>query len=713
MILRAAVLAVAAGAALGLPCAGHLPIAGTHGAYLIGAGGNLARGNVTLEHNSGFTLATTCEDGERSSPYSFTLFQLLGHTLSFTVDLSRVGCGCNLALYLVKGPARGLDGMPSLGQCSWNPYYCDASGVCGQWCPEMDIMEANSRAFSSTPHRCDAPSAKGHYTSCDQLGCSRTTNTAGRNAYGPGMAYRIDTTRPFDVLMTFHGNSLLTNPAAATFTGMETRLRQGDREVVLDFSECGGYFSSMAQAMAEGMSMRMTYWGGQASTMNWLDKELCGTTTCGGANAGEAMISNLKITSLCPREITIHGLEGNSYVKGFNGNVSGNHLLLKHNSGFSVTETCNDAWEPNHFKIFSLLGKTLSFTVDLSRVGCACNVALYLIRGPPRDWSGNPSVGSCSKSPYYCDANRVCGQWCPEVDVMEANNHVYQATPHRCDEPSNTGHYSNCDRKGCGQNTQSMGDYVYGPGTQYTINTRHPFTVHTTFHGSNLQAPPTFTGLTTKLQQDDRELVLGHSSCEGYLASLADVMAEGMSMRITYWGEDAKTMKWLDQPSCGKESCSGNNAGDAVISGIVVSSSTTNTSSGKPSAYPSHSPLASGKPAPPAEHALGPPQPPPAASGIPWWVYLFVWISVMQSCLLCVLGAVTVHLHQQISTPLTGPMSMAMSPPPSSRRPLTASPMNTQIHAIEPLPQFESRGSGSLMPSRGHHPVSPVRAHEV
>jgi len=627
LMLRAAVLALMPLVAQATARTGEITIGGMQDSFVKGHGGKAAGSNLTLKHHSGFSVMKSLR--EYWDPNDFLLFRLLGRTLSFTVDLSNVGCACNVAIYFVKGPARNSKGEPSVGTCSWSPYYCDANQVCGQWCPELDIMEANNRVFSSTPHKCDHPTPSGHYQSCDRTGCGRTTIKAGPLAYGPGQHYSINSLLPFEVLTTFHGSGE-NAPGFATFTGMTTKLRQGSREIALDFSACGDYFSYLADAMAEGMAMRITYWGGDASAMSWLDQLPCGANSqCTASNSGEATISNIKVTSACLSELDVKGIPGNSFATGFNGNASGNHLVLKHNSGYSIMKTCED-WNPDHFTLFQLLGKTLSFNVDLSQVGCACNIALYLIHGPARDWSGNPSLGSCPKTPYYCDANRVCGQWCPEVDVMEANSHVFQATPHRCDEPSATGHYSNCDRKGCQQSTRSLGENAYGPGPQFTIDTRRPFTVQTTFNGTMHSTVPRFTGLTTRLQQAGNELIMHHSGCsKGYLEAMARAMAEGMSMRITYWGDDAKTMSWLDQPPCGPTSCAASNAGTAVISAIRVSNGLVE----EPNAGNGNRSEQQG------------------SSGLPWWVFTFFWISAFQTCLLCGLGALSVHLYRQVVRP--------------------------------------------------------------
>jgi len=44
-----------------------------------------------------------------------------------------------------------------------------------------------------------------------------------------------------------------------------------------------------------------------------------------------------------------------------------------------------------------------------------------------------------------------------------------------------------------------------------------------------------------------------------------------MSLRMTYWGDKAETMAWMDSPPCGEEACTGSNAGPGVISNISVS----------------------------------------------------------------------------------------------------------------------------------------------
>jgi hypothetical protein len=84
----------------------------------------VAAGSVFTPLKSRVYLSKTCPvAGSSSAEYAeFYVFGALGHSLSWTADLSAAGCSCDVAVYLaamsqniVAGPA--------------GDYYCDASGV--------------------------------------------------------------------------------------------------------------------------------------------------------------------------------------------------------------------------------------------------------------------------------------------------------------------------------------------------------------------------------------------------------------------------------------------------------------------------------------------------------------------------------------------------------------------------------------------------------
>ena len=94
------------------------------------------------------------------------------------------------------------------------------------------------------------------------------------------------------------------------------------------------------------------------------------------------------------------------------------HLHLRRRHGQSTSrpgsrayfaDRCDEAGlsDASSYAALSVLGKTLSFTVDLSQATCGCVVAAYLV--PMR---GNSERGSCDD--FYCDANKVSksvSQW--------------------------------------------------------------------------------------------------------------------------------------------------------------------------------------------------------------------------------------------------------------------------------------------------------------
>jgi len=188
----------------------------------------------------------------------------------------------------------------------------------------------------------------------------------------------------------------------------------------------------------------------------------------------------------------------------------------------------------------NLLGGSVEFDVDLSNAGCSCNIAFYLVKMPAKGWNGVPSAQGGN---YYCDANDVGGAWCPEIDIMEANKYAFQATPHKCDPPTDKGHYTNCDKSGKGwMNLHNLGA-SYGPGK--SIDTNKWFHVKAEFkeEGGKL------TGYGITLEQNGHSFSHMTTAADvpaGYLDSLTWDVQYGMTFALTSWGSDWNTMKWLD-----------------------------------------------------------------------------------------------------------------------------------------------------------------------
>ena len=95
-----------------------------------------------------------------------------------------------------------------------------------------------------------------------------------------------------------------------------------------------------------------------------------------------------------------------------------------------------------------LANNVWSYDIDVSGVTCKCNAAMYWVNMPGFE-GGSPYPAEWGI--YYCDANFVNGNWCPEYDTFEGNDQTMGVAIHTCDfVPPND--YSTCDRVGCGDN---------------------------------------------------------------------------------------------------------------------------------------------------------------------------------------------------------------------------------------------------------------------
>ncbi|KAI1304037.1 glycoside hydrolase [Xylaria venustula] len=176
----------------------------------------------------------------------YQTFKLLGNEFTFDVDLSKLGCGLNGALYFVSMDADGgmskyptnkagakygtgycdaqcprdlkfIDGKANSAQ--WTPSSNDQNagvGEMGSCCSEMDIWEANSVSTAFTPHpcttvgqhSCQGDACGGTYSStryagdCDPDGCDFNSYRQGnKDFYGPSKT--VDTTQKFTVVTQF------------------------------------------------------------------------------------------------------------------------------------------------------------------------------------------------------------------------------------------------------------------------------------------------------------------------------------------------------------------------------------------------------------------------------------------------------------------------------------------------------------------------------
>lgn len=324
---------------------------------------------------------------------------------------------------------------------------------------------------------------------------------------------------------------------------------------------------------------------------------LCCAHVAHGADscAAEDIVTSFNITNLGAVETVYVAQNG-----GDNGlvSVNGDAITVKYGARAVMMGSCNN-FEPDTFKFFHLLDKTLTFDADMTNISCGCNAAVYLNEMPPRDSNGTYDPSNCND--YYCDANAICGTFCPEHDIVEANEYGFASASHQCDKESE-GYYTACDTSGCSKNIIRSDPNGYGPGASYTINTLLPFNVAISFDG---YGTGTLQQIRTVLTQGSGSYTIIHNDDEcsaGEMASMNTAIQNGMVMVMSIWGGHGADMSWLDSPPCSSsKNCSATSTAtysNFAIYDIAPTSAPTPPPTPVPSAPPSPEPSPAPTPIP-------------------------------------------------------------------------------------------------------------------
>eukprot|EP00930_Biecheleria_cincta_P008867 TRINITY_DN11047_c0_g1_i1.p1 TRINITY_DN11047_c0_g1~~TRINITY_DN11047_c0_g1_i1.p1 ORF type:complete len:361 (-),score=43.69 TRINITY_DN11047_c0_g1_i1:47-1129(-) len=189
------------------------------------------------------------------------------------------------------------------------------------------------------------------------------------------------------------------------------------------------------------------------------------------------------------------------------------------------------SFDSHSYLAIRLLGKRFSYTTDISGVGCGCNAAVYFT-------SMHQEKRATKCGDFYCDAARVCGASCAEIDVQEANMFAYRSTLHS--DGDETGWSAGLG--GYGPHTKVWKNDEYGPhGT--CIKTTNPYAVAAEFpvgEDGNLKE------LRVSLSQAGCSIEL---SVQGYnrTAELTRALRAGMTPILSYWKSKAPWyLSWVD-----------------------------------------------------------------------------------------------------------------------------------------------------------------------
>ncbi|EME48496.1 glycoside hydrolase family 7 protein [Dothistroma septosporum NZE10] len=217
---------------------------------LDGANYESTYGISTAEDSITLTFVTGANVGSRNylldkSGEKYQMFDLRNKEFTFDVDVSKLPCGLNGALYFVEMPADGglstqennkAGAKYGTGYCDsqcpqdvkfingeaniedWTPSSGDpnsGTGSKGACCAEMDIWEANSISAAYTPHPCNGTGLQvcsdnttcgagdSRYDGiCDRDGCDFNSYRMGNESFY-GSDDLVDTASPFTVVTQF------------------------------------------------------------------------------------------------------------------------------------------------------------------------------------------------------------------------------------------------------------------------------------------------------------------------------------------------------------------------------------------------------------------------------------------------------------------------------------------------------------------------------
>ncbi|KAF3941900.1 Exoglucanase [Dactylella cylindrospora] len=265
--------------------------------------------------------------------------------------------------------------------------------------------------------------------------------------------------------------------------------------------------------------------------------------------------------------------------------------------------------DKHKYEMLQLTGQEFSFDVDVSKLPCGMNGALYLSEMHKYGGSSYLNKAGAELGAGYCDAQCFTfpfidgvgniegnGACCPEMDIWEANRMATHLAPHPCNV---TGPYQCtgeecgwdgvCDEWGCGQNPYGIGNPTfYGPGPQYTLNTLKKFTVVTQFpadrkgkllsyhrfyiqDGKRIDQPTAKHEWLPSVNYMDDPYCNATGGATRYLdlgatEEMGKALSRGMVLAMSIWWDEGGFMQWLDGGNSGP--CNATEGAPAVIRGI-------------------------------------------------------------------------------------------------------------------------------------------------
>ncbi|KAF1972849.1 glycoside hydrolase [Bimuria novae-zelandiae CBS 107.79] len=229
----------------------------------------------------------------------YEMIKLTGQEFTFDVDVSKLPCGMNGALYMSEMEAAGGKSALNPGGAAYGTGYCDAQcfvtpwlngvgniGKKGACCNELDIWEANKVATQVAPHVCSKDGIYGCTGEectktgvCDKNGCGKNPYTTDKSYYKPGG--KVDTSKPFTVVTQFPASNGTLQSVIRKYVQNGKVIEDAASTIPMDDAYCTkngatdymrlGGMKGMGGAMSRGMVLAMSIWWDEGGFMNWLD----------------------------------------------------------------------------------------------------------------------------------------------------------------------------------------------------------------------------------------------------------------------------------------------------------------------------------------------------------------------------------------------------------------------------------------------------------
>jgi len=275
-----------------------------------------------------------------------------------------------------------------------------------------------------------------------------------------------------------------------------------------------------------------------------------------GVTQADAPLQQPGATAKCPGKLSVQGhgevplinTMANTASDSSAGSVSvvAGEMVVPHMDGRTYFgQTCAEGpYNNTDYAAINFLGKRISWTTDVSGLGCGCNAAVYLV-----SMRQNTDVGKCSD--FYCDAMKVCGVACTEIDLQEANMYSWMSTLHAYSKDFGADTLGVARGYGGSIGEPPRRDFTadqYGLGAT-CVDTLKPFRVSVSFP---VDGGGVLAGMHLELSQEGKPCNL-YASIDAYdnpkwggnpMADFTEALTAGMTPVVSYW--KSKDMLWMD-----------------------------------------------------------------------------------------------------------------------------------------------------------------------